>query len=460
MKQSFILCNCCFYIDKCNASSHYYLGFFYNYNGGILSLIITTTELQQVSYFIEAPSQSYRQSGIVTANYDAIINLPSGLQVSSYYHWNYGIYLRTSSDKVTVIGQSYTSHTSDTFYAFPTIDLMTSEYIYYGISVQSSSYSSVVLIVGTEDSTALMLQVTQTTYVATGSNYYSRRRVYSGYQYSFTINRLQTMYIADNGDLSGTKIVTNKPVSVFSGHRCANVPYSYGSCGYLIEQIPPTTYWGKVYYTAPLATRTSYTVKVVAAYSSTLVTIYCNGTKLSYSLSEQSHVARTLDNQEYCIIKANKEILVAQFSGKNGEDPSMALLSPSNNFVSKFRFATFHRTNEIIPSYANIVVMAQYYQPDSIFMIMGGFKTSLLKQEWTEITVDNVTTAYVTKISVLPGAVEIIHDNITALMAAIVYGVAARNNYMHPGGLSSTVGECTYCQLYVLKYILSVLDHS
>ena len=428
------------------------MGFFYNYNGGTLSFILTTTELQPVSYFIEAPSQSYRRSGTVTANNSVVVNLPSGLQTSSYYHWNYGIYLKASSNKITITGQSYTSHTSDTYLALPTVDLKITEYIYYGISVYSSNYNSIVLIVGTEDSTTLKLRVTHTTYVATGSNYRYRTRVYSYSQYSFTINRLQTMYIADNGDLSGTKIVTNKPVSVFSGHQCAYVPHRYGNCGYLIEQIPPTTYWGKVYYVAPLATRTSYTIKVLAAYGSTYVTINCNGTVLSYSLNERSHVTRTLDNQEYCIIKANKVVLVAQFSGKNGEDPSMSLVSPSNNFVSKFKFSTFHHAN-YHSSYVNIIIMAQYYQPDSIHLITGGFKTSLITQEWTPFRVNNVTEAYATKVAVLHGAIEIIHANITALMTTMVYGVTARNSYMHLGGLSSTAGKCGYCYIHMLCVI-------
>ena len=430
------------YIDKCSATSHYYLGFFYNYNGGSLSFILTTTELQPVSYFIEAPSQSYRRNGTVTANNSVVVNLPSGLQTSSYYHVNYGIYLQASSDKVTVTGQSYTSHTSDTYLALPTIDLKITEYVYYGISVYSSSYNSIILIVGTESNTRLKLTVTQSTYVATGSSSYYRRRVYSGSQYSFTINRLQTMYIEDNNDLSGTKIVTNKPVSVFSGHRCARVPNGYGNCGYLIEQIPPITYWDKVYYIAPLATRTSYTIKVVAAYYSTYVTINCNSTVLSYSLNERGHVTRTLDNQEYCIIKANKVVLVAQFSGKNGEDPSMALVSASNDFVSRFHISTVHHaTYKYFPSFINVIVMAQYYQPDLIYLITGDLKKSLKAQEWTPFTVNNVTEAYATKVSVLPGIVEIIHTNIEALMTSLIYGIAARNGYMHPGGYSNTMGK-------------------
>ena len=45
-------------------------------------------------------------------------------------------------------------------------------------------------------------------------------------QYSFVINRLQAVYTKSLNDLkSGTKIVTNNPVSVFSGHQCGNVPH-------------------------------------------------------------------------------------------------------------------------------------------------------------------------------------------------------------------------------------------
>ena len=431
------------YVDKCDAVSHYHLGFFNNYNGGSLSFILTTTEPQPVSFSIEAPSQSYSYSGVVTANSGATVNLPSGLQTSSYYHYNYGIYLKANSDKITVVGQSYNSHTSDTYLALPTVDLKVTEYIYYAMSSYDTSYSSMVLIVGTEDSTSLKLTTTSTTYVATSSSYYYRRRVYGGSQYSFTINRLQTMYIGYGGDVSGTKIITNKPVSVFSGHQCANVPDSYGNCGYLIEQIPPTIFWGEVYYVAPLATRRSYTIKVLAAYDSTRVTINCNGTSRSYSLSERGHTARTLDSQEYCAIHANKEILVAQFSGKYGEDPSMTLVPPTNNFMSRFHFPTFHHSSNY-PAYINIIVMAQYYQPESIYLTTGGLRRSLDTQEWTPFRVNNIVEAYATKVAVSRGVVEIIHTDVTTLMTTMVYGVATRNSYMHPGGFASTMGKYSH----------------
>jgi len=420
------------------------LGFFHLYNGGSQSFVLTTTELQPVNYSIYVPRERYHHSGQFTANNSKILNLPSNMETSSYYHVNYGIYLETSSDKVTVIGENYNSHTTDTYLALPTVKSKTiTEHIYYGMSVYSPSYDSSILIVGTEDNTVIRLKATQSTTVATGSSYYYRSRIYSGRQYSFTINKLQTMHMETGSDLSGTKIVASKPVSVFGGHRCAYVPYSYGNCGYLIEQIPPISFWGTIYYAAPLATKNFYTLKVLAAYDSTNVMIYCNGTAQSYNLNEQGHVTKTLDNQEYCAIHSNKKVLVAQFSGKNGEDPSMTLLSHSNNFASKFQFPTFlHATNSYYsPNYVNIIVMAQYFQPDMIYLITGGLKSSLNTQEWTPFIVNNITEAYATKVTVLRGIVEIIHTNPAALMATVVYGVAARNGYIHPGGLSSTVGK-------------------
>ena len=440
-------------VDKCTTQSYYYLGFFHNDQSGSESFVLTTTESQPVNYSIYIPRNSYRHSGTVTSNNSVTLSLPYNMEVSSYSHIDYGIYLETSSDKVTVIGQNYDPYTSDTYLALPTIKSQTvTEYVYYAMSVNSPNSYSAILIVATEDNTEIKLEVTQsvTVYYYHYYNYGWRNNGYrynyglsSGNQLTITFNKLQTRYMETTSDLSGTKIVANKPVSVFSGHRFAYVPYSSGNGGYLIEQVPPTTSWGTTYYVAPLATRNSYTIKVLAAYDNTNVTIYCNGTGLSYSLSEKGHTTRTLDNQEYCAIHANKNVLVAQFSGKNGEDPSMTLIPATNNFVSRLQFPTFHHPTDshYYPTYINIIVMAQYYQPKSIYLITGGLKKSLDTQEWTPFRVNNTTEAYATKVPVLHGAVEIIHTDVTALMTTIVYGIAARNGYMHPGGFSSTVGK-------------------
>ena len=241
-------------------------------------------------------------------------------------------------------------------------------------------------------------------------------------------------------DLSGTKITANKPISVFTGHRAAYIPYKYGNYGYLIEQIPSTIYWGKVHYIAPLATRRIYILKVVAAHYNTRIIIYCNNS-VHYSTTQNEHnyFYTNLENQEYCAVHSNNDIMVAQFSGRDGEDPSMGLVPATNNYASRFQIPVtpfrYAADSLYTQSFINIIVMPQFYQPDKIYLIRDGVKMSLIKQIRTPIAVNDVVEAYATKVPVLPGVVEIIHTDEEALMTTMVYGIDQRIGYIHPGGL-------------------------
>ena len=140
------------------------MGFFTNafpYYADI-SILLITSETQPVQYYIEAPGVGNYRNGTVFVGDDVILNLPSSIQVSSVYHQNNGIYLTTSSDNLTVIGQNLGRGTSDSFFASPLIEL-SDEYVYYGISVPRFSvypypYNSSILIVGTENNTIMELQ--------------------------------------------------------------------------------------------------------------------------------------------------------------------------------------------------------------------------------------------------------------------------------------------------------------
>ena len=267
-------------------------------------------------------------------------------------------------------------------------------------------------------------------------------------QHLFVINRLQTVYVRSRDDLTGTKVVTNKPVSLFSGHECADIQSNPRSCDYLIEQIPPTTSWGRVYYTVPLATRRSYIIKILAAYDSTRVVMFCNKTvsKRSYSaIFESDFINRVLHLQEHCSIQANKEVLVVQISYGHRQDgigdPMMTLLPANIHYSNEFSFSTIHnQMREGYTHFVNIIVMAQYYQPDMIYLIARGVSKSLDTQEWVPVNVNNVTEAYVTKLTISEGVVEIIHTNTSALITTVVYGFVIGECYGHPGGLHTNTG--------------------
>ena len=421
----------------------YYFSFFKNVGSGQPSIIITTSESQPVNYSIEAPGVGYYTSSNVTSDNEVIINLPTTLITSSHNDQDKGIHLMTSSDRVTVIGQNLASFTSDTFLCLPITNLFVDEYVYYGISVpigRSGSYSSSILVVGTENNTMMKLTVTQPVNISVSN---STDDLTAGIQYSFVINRLQTVLIESADDLTRTKIVTDKPVSVLSGHQCGRIPKNSNSCDHLVEQVPPTTLWGRVYYTAPLATRRSYTIKVLAAYNSTVVDIYCNNTRESYNISEGESVNKTLSLQEYCAINSSKEMLVVQLShgqaddndGDSIGDTMMTLVPATNQYSNKFQFSTLQGQSDYT-HYINIIVLAQYYQPDMIYLISGGVNRSLDTHQWVPITVNNVTEAYSVQVNISESVNEVVYVNTYAtVMSAIAYGFAIHAGYGHPIGI-------------------------
>ena len=443
--------------------AEFYIGFFRGrIRAPCLVLIATETSL---NYSVEA--LGYYENGTILPNSRVIVNLPWSVIVSSYNDQDNGVYLKTTSDKVTVIGQNAhqvrtrrITRFLDTFIVNEITDLCISEYEYYAVSVNSSYYyyNSSVLIVGTSNDTLLKLTVTQP--VTTRIGVANATTLIPGIEYSFMINRLQTVYLSSTNDLTGTRIVTNKPVSVFSGHGYTGIPWNTYSRSYLIEQMPPTALWGTEYYVIPFANKHSgYAVKILAA-SECIINMHCtnftNFNNTSVSLKSGGSVFEMFLSNETCAVWSVSKILVVQFSlgypYSNG--PMMTLVPPSVHYLSKIIFSVFlsdvdyRYDDDWLTHYINIIVLSQYYQPEMIYLVTGGANKSLDTQEWIPIKVNNITKAYGIMINISSvGISKIIHANEAALMSVIVYGFAENGGYgTTANDFSSTLGNLILLQ--------------
>ena len=383
-------------------------------------------------------------AGVVDGSNETIVNLPFSVAVFRNDRQYKGVYIRADSDALTVIGQNERSSLSETFFVIPyQRSSVIPEYVYYGISVPgySSTYRSAILIVGTEDNTTMKLTVTQTTTTNTGNT------LYTGREYSFVINRLQTFYIRSTGDLTGSKIVTDKQVSVFSGHEATQIPVSLCCSGTPIEQVPPVTSWGRVFYTMPLATRRYYYIRILASHNLTEIDLYCNNFNESHTINETQYYSITKSAHEYCVIHSNKPVLVAQFSrGGYDErdyigDPMMMIIPDTLQFFNKLSISTIRNPSRSgYRHYVSIIVLAQYYQPDMIHLISGGRNISLNTQVWVPMKIRHTTEAYATQVTISEGVAEIIHSNNEALMTANIFGITSSESYGHPGRLGYATG--------------------
>ena len=406
-----------------------------------------TTSEAELNYTVEAPVTGFHQSGTVTANVQNFVNLPSSLNPPSYkfnrnnHGYKEGVVLQTTGDKITVIGKVDHSYYFDTFLVIPTIDLSLHKYTYFAISNGNLHYNEdSVAIVGIENQTTVNITLPLSTAgVIRINNSVTWSSLNPGTLYSYQIQRLQIVYIAAlNNSLLGTKVITNKPISLFSGHE-------HGE-NQIVEHIPPTELWGTIHYFAPLASATSYAVNIIATYDSTNIDIYCNISVNNYSINAGESVYITYNNSEFCGVYANKNVLVTQFSLPDSADDEMMVLIP----------ATLHYTNSITSSafeydkidyehYINIVVLADYYQPEMITITsLGGIHQSLESQSWVPIIRSNVTDAYAAQINISSDHLNISHSvfdvshaNKSALMTVVVYGFGGHTAYGHPGFLLS-----------------------
>ena len=428
-----------------------------------------TTEKHPIFYLIEAPGEGYYKNGTITADREVILRLPSNLSVSSYYYQDKGVCIKTSSKRVTVQGvhqiMNYYYHMYkgsvykkqlETFVAIPVIDLCSSEYIYYAISVNgfSSNYNSSVLIVGTEDNTTVKLTVTQLATVCVSSITFD---LTPGKEYSIVINKLQTGYIESRNDLTGSRIVTYKQVSVLSGHQFGYILDS--SPSHLVEQIPPTVLWGKVHYVMPLKdVLEGYAIKIVTS-NECVIKIYCNSSLLptfTTTLNSGEFLVKQFLNNEFCKIESTSEVLIAQFSlGRYysyHDEVFMALVPSKKQYHNIFKFTIIndniteiHYSDE--NSYTdygcvNIIVMAQYFQPGKLYLIADGNYKSLDNELWQPIKINNITEAYATQVNITYDTAEIYHKNETAQMAVMVYGFSYRGS--HGTAITSHVNKGIY----------------
>lgn len=258
----------------------------------------------------------------------------------------------TSDNPIAVYGLNRRFQSTDTYLALP-LSVLGKEYRAIGYNKLSQDLVSEMAVIATEDNTEVT--IIPTARMATGQN--------DGQPYTVKLRKgdvyqcMSDFGTPGTSDLTGTLIKSNKKISVFSGHSCAYVPYTIGTCNHLVEQMPPINSWGKHFYVGGLKGRSAYTLRVLANEPRTRV-------------FESSKLVAVLDAGEFyedirvttdVQITTDKPVLVAQYSQgfKNRDsvgDPMMILVSPTQQFVKNYRIATpvngtwDHYMNLIVPS--------------------------------------------------------------------------------------------------------------
>ena len=465
-----------------NSGNKFFITFLENSNVGesVYSIFVTTRESGSVGFTVVADGVNFRHEGETSFGSVTTVHIPTSLTNLSLTLGNTQTVMVQAEEGKSIIlyGLNEQNKTTDAFLGLPylpsyqtksSFTYLASSYVAISVADIYSLLAIVPQDTGADTEVSIRFRIQK---LGTDAILYSTLNVNvsDGDVTSLTLSKSETVYIRSEGDLTGTVIHSDRPLSIFSGSTCTVVPFPKPQCDHLVEQIPPVSTWGTRFVTVPLKKREKYDVfRFIAAYNCTDVTVSCvNSTGHSthsstFTLGEGLFRELQISSFEYCIVRSTNRLLVVQYSvGTSVDgvsaDPFMAVLPPVDQYSNNYTFATPGDEIQTYEHFINLVIPVSFFQPDLIVLDGSMLSTA---DNFVELKDGNMTAFYTIQIAISGGAHTLIHTNPYAQFGLLVYGFGFRNSYGYPGAYSLGefsmlhvyVGVCVYACLCACTYV-------
>ncbi len=412
-----------------------------NQSLGVTSQLILGTPGKDASYSVETVAGGI-QLGDVSFGNPAIVTLSSSevmVLESDYSGREKGIRVRaTGEENVFVLVATHHTGGFGNYLAYPcpSQDFDKGSYEYFAVSTASGTGRGQVVLVACRNDTKVQISPKEGIGIALPEDAQDPSsplvNIDSGNSHTVFLNQMQTLLIsAELGvDLTGTKITSNKPLTVVSGHECSNVPESFMSCEQLAVQVPPTLTWGTEFLLAPFAGRTSgQYYKVVSSRRDTTVVYKCGvSDALDTILSKPGESLLFMTTSfDYCYLYSSDPVLVVQLatggfvnSGGDGlGDPVMAIVSPVQQHVSRASFLSLELEAVNFATHAiSVTVTTEHFCSSDIFL--DGLPLDCV---WNEIQdLGGCVVGFGCTMTVANGSHTVSHNGEDGLLSVMAYG--------------------------------------
>jgi gliding motility-associated-like protein len=407
-----------------NEGTAFWLGFMQHFDGTTNEKVVMITSKTNTQGTISIPLRNWSQAFVVQANEVTLINMPDFAQtVGSEFVNNNGILVTANSD-ISVYMHQYFTYRAEASVVLPT-DAVGKEYYtmsYEGGTWDGEGYPSEFLIVGAEDNTLIDITL----------GAMSRNGKPKGSSFSISLDRGETYQVRAEGqsDLTGSHIVSDKPVSVFSGNAWTQIPSECGFRDNLLEQMYPVSTLGTQFVTIPNRSVVYDIYRIMATEDQTAVDIMGSNPR-SFTLNAGQYNQFTGSLPSYIV--ADKPIMVAQYmigstcNGLGIGDPAMVLL---NSIEQTRDTVTLYnsRLQNIQRNFINIIA-----RTDDVSLIsVDGSNLLQMGQVFTDVGFESGFSFI--QLEVENGAHTIISDGCGVIATA--YGYGEFESYAYSGGAS------------------------
>jgi len=302
-----------------------------------LHLVSDVETTATVQYPVNAPS--FVQTVTVRPGIVTVVNLPS----DAHFGWTAGEVLNnavriSSPEEIAVFMVNQRFATSDGALALPVDALGRSYFVTtFRGSIRNPSDRPEFIVVAPFNGTQVTITPTTTLRFPDGNKA-------PGVPVEIQLDRGEGVRIEatfSRTDLTGTRVVSDRPVFLINGNTCTNIPSHIDACDHIFEVAHPVSRWGNTALVTNLPRRAGGSLyRILASVNGTVITlddvpqaILDRGQFLEVSPLPGSHV-----------FAADHPIFVTQFltgtssPGASTGDPSMVNVIPPDQFLEEYTF--------------------------------------------------------------------------------------------------------------------------
>ena len=451
--------------------NNFYFGLFSNFQPvdffriGKVRLSVSPVNAEETSFTVEVQGKESKYTAPTEVELKAADIILDSMKIRDQ-----AVLVKSENgDLLSVVAFTEEYSSSDTFRVMPPVRLPDTGYEYYAVSVPRARLTlpasdggediiappegkSAVVLVTTEDNTGITVTLTQDITNVDANDIIDQiggQTLSAGVEYSFTFSKaMQTLYLASDDDLTGSRVISNKPISFISGHECGTVPFDIHFCDQLVEQLPPSSTWGKRFITAPIASRYAVDIfRIVASRDSTEVQSNCLEDSLNLDAGE--FMEFNVSSSSYCYFESSQPLIMVQFSVASDldnvleGDPFMVVIPPVEQYRNSYVISTFNSSDETNPgvNYINILVPADSGGPEGVRFDGQPLPSSVQFIEINCIS-SEVTCAYAAQMNITMASHLLSTSDPNATVNAIVYWLSFRVGHGYFAGMTQKPTTC------------------
>ncbi|KAH1180055.1 hypothetical protein KIL84_006105, partial [Mauremys mutica] len=181
------------------------------------------------------------------------IQIPEFVGLAGSKIFDHTVIIRADHE-ISILALNYKTYTADTTVVYPVEKLGTEYYVVTPVG-NPDGLDKQFAVVAWKDPTIVEVYLK-------GAVTFQGETYRAGTKLVISLGAYQAVQLQSRDDLSGTRIVSQNPVAVYSGHVCVA---KHTKCDHVSEQLLPVSVWGTTFIVPPLSFQPNFDLVYVAA---------------------------------------------------------------------------------------------------------------------------------------------------------------------------------------------------